>query len=57
MSDEKKEEIDLSVFDRAMETTHPIFHGWLKAAKEHGEGVKRFKEFLDERNKHDGSQS
>ena len=51
----EKEDPDLEVFDRAMETTHPIFHGWLKAAKAHGQGVKRFNEFLEERSKHDGS--
>ena len=51
----EKEDPDLEVFDRAMENTHPIFHGWLKAAKAHGQATKRFGEFLDERAKHDGS--
>ena len=33
-----------NVFDEALETAHPIFHPYLKAAKEHAENVKRFDE-------------
>lgn len=32
------------VFDKALETTHPMFHGYLKAAKQYAEASKKFDE-------------
>lgn len=33
-----------NVFDEALESTHPIFHPWLKAAKQQAENTKKFDE-------------
>lgn len=35
---------DTSVFDKAMETAHPMFHGYLKAAKDYSIAAKKFAE-------------
>lgn len=32
------------VFDRALQNAHPIFHGYIKAAKQYAEASKNFDE-------------
>lgn len=43
MADEK----DTEVFDEALKNAHPIFHGYLKAAKQHAIASRQFSNYVD----------
>lgn len=49
---DKEEEKD--VFDQAIENTHPIFHGYLKAAKQHAIASRQFSKFVEDWGKETG---